>query len=175
MRKLHRVRGEEIEPQANNVLKGQLTVPDSQIEKIDKQLEKIEVKTDKLIEKSNKIIGKSSSSNNSVVTPSTASGNKKRSIATKKQPSFIEFLCLKGLPKLIANHISKNMFFNEQLNQFICVIDSDDIKQASEKDSSQEIANTVYRMQASGWFKTINHSNSGVRLVSINNPEFFRS
>jgi len=152
------------------------------LKKTDAKLEKVEIKTEKLLDKAkslelkkaSQIVVNSSSGGTTIIVESTTSGNKKRNPATKKRPSLFEFLCLKGIPRAVGKHIAQNMFFSEDTGKFLCVIDSDEINKACDKTASQDVANAIYRMQASGWFKTIRHSNNGTRLVEISNPEFYR-
>lgn len=166
MREIRLVRGVENEI----VQKGELKKPDK-IKELDKKLERIEKHTDKLIEKHNK----STASNNDIITKSSSCHNKKTHIATKKEPSYIEFLCLKGIPGLIAKHISKSFYYDKAIGLNICIVDTEELKNKYHKKiSSNEIANTIYRMKESGWFEVLSSKNNGMRILQINNPEFYR-
>lgn len=170
MRKLHRVRGEEIDPQSKDIHKGQLTVPTSQIEKIDKRLEKIELKTDKLIKKS--IANLSLTSNEQVASESLAHHEQKRPVMSKKEASLIEFYSLKGLPKIIANIIKDKANFEPSLSRWISIVDTEEIKTKSKK-SPNHIAVQIVRMQEQNWFKVLNSTNSGMRVFEILDPKIY--
>lgn len=172
MRKLHRVRGEEIDPQSKDIHKGQLTIPTSQIEKIDKQLEKIEIKTDKLIKKSIAIANKSLTSNEQVISESLTYHEQKRPIVPRKEASLIEFYSLKGLPKIIANIIKDKANFEPSLSKWISIVDTEEIKTKSKK-SPNHIAVQIVRMQEQNWFKVLNSTNSGMRVFEIPDPKIY--
>ena len=156
-----------------SVKKGDLKNPnENKLQKIDQKLEKIEKHTEKLIEKHSK----SSANNNNVIIESSPSHNKKTHTATKKEPSYIEFLCLKGIPGLIAKHISKTLYFDKTLGKNICIVDTEElIKSYHKKVSANEIANAIWRMKASGWFEVLSSKNNGMRIISISNISFYKS
>lgn len=174
MRKLHRVRGEEIEPQTNNVLKGQLTIPDSLIEKIDKQLEKIESKTSKMLDKHFKkeelrsqaiiedfpqTIGEPSLKRSQTIA--------KASVNRSPKPckvSYVDYLMMKGIRKEILKYVKDNMF--EDQNETYSFIDTDEII-LKIKTSANVIRDTVYKLKKEGWFMIENQQYSR-RLVKIN-------
>lgn len=168
MREIRLVRGVENEP----VKKGELTKPESKIERIDKQLEKIELKTDKLIAKSNKAMNTSLTSNEHIINKSLAHHEQKTRPATKKKASLIEYYSLKGLPKIIVNSVKQKAQYEPTLKKWIAVIDTEDLKEKSKK-SPNHIAVQILRLQEQDWFQVLNSTNSGMRVVEIVDPKIY--
>ena len=166
MRKLHRVRGEEIEPQINNALKGQLSIPDSQVERKDKKLKKIEEHTDKLIEKSKQIASRSQARQEHIPSKSQADRKQNKRDPQKKVASLIEFHCLKGLPKIILKHIQKSIQYDDSLKIWMAVIDTQELHLITNKNPNH-LSNALLRLEAQGWFEILRASNNGTRVLSI--------
>jgi hypothetical protein len=154
------------------IKKGELTKPESKIERIDKKLEKIELKTDKLIAKSNKGINMSLTRHEHVISTSLTSHEQKTRGTSKKIASLVEYYSLKGLPKIIVNAVKQQAQYETNLKKWIAVIDTEDLKEKSKK-SPNHIAVQILRLQEQNWFQVLNSTNSGMRVIEISDPEIY--
>lgn len=159
---------EENEVEIDNLKnkKGEPRKPIERLKKLDKKLEKVEIKTDHLIEKHKKQELKSAHINNKSKQINTHQ-EQNRPIAKTKEASLIEFYCLKGLPKLIINHIKEKAGHDDQLQKWISIIDTEELKLITNKTASH-LSVQILRLEKQGWFEILKSSNAGVRVVEIN-------
>lgn len=171
MREIRLVRGVENEP----VKKGELTKPESKIERLDKQLEKVENKTQFLLDKSkaleskktSKEVGDKSRTGSVQVEdqPSTSRGQSKRT------PSFLTLQCIpkRMISRGILDYIRQNAFL--QNNQWHASIDTKEIVE-SLNSNTETIKKTISRLKEDGWFEVCDWNNNGYRTLKIS-PEIF--
>jgi hypothetical protein len=171
MREIRLVRGVEKEApkNENEIQDGELQKPESLAKKLDSRMEKVENRTDFLIEKSKKQLARSAQVKNMSALIDTHQEQKGR---IAKEPSLLEFYCLKGLPKIILRHIQEKVVFSDELQKWISVIDTEDLKQISGKTASH-LSVQILRLEKQGWFQLLKSNNAGVRVVQIN-PENFQ-
>ena len=171
MREIRLVRGVENEP----LKKGELTKPESNIEKLDRQLEKVENKTQLLLDKSKalenqrktkSIEDKSRTSGVQVeVKSSTSRGQNKRT------PSLLTLQCIpkRMISRGILDHIREKAFL--QNNQWHASIDTKEIVE-SLNSNTETIKKTISRLKEDGWFEVCDWNNNGYRTLRIS-PEIF--
>jgi len=167
MREIRSVRGIEKESHVE-LPKGELKKPVSPTEKLDTRMEKIEKRTDFLIEKSKKQELKSTQVKSNSIQVNTGREQNGRSA---KEPSLLEFYCLKGLPKIILRHIQDKTSFDDNLQKWISIIDTEDLKSLTGKTASH-LSVQILRLEKQGWFELLRSNNAGVRVIQIN-PEAF--
>lgn len=167
MREIRSVRGIEKESNAE-LLKGELKKPVSPTEKLDTRMEKIEKRTDFLIEKSKKQELKSTQIKSKSIQINT---DQEQNGRLAKEPSLLEFYCLKGLPKIILRHIQDKTSFDDNLQKWISIIDTEDLKSLTGKTASH-LSVQILRLEKQGWFELLRSNNAGVRVIQIN-PEAF--
>ncbi len=169
MREIRLVRGVENEP----VKKGELTKPESKIERLDKQLEKVENRTSNLIakhvakeeakaKKNQQFTIDSAQSTHKLATNSPRTINK-----TKREASFYAYICMppRNLPRKILDHVKGNAWAEN--GEWFSRIDSYELSLVAEINAHQ-IGNTVRQLKNEGFFEVIEHSTSGYRLLKIN-------
>jgi hypothetical protein len=166
MRDLRYVRGVENEP----VKKGELTKPESKIERLDKQLEKVEKKTDRLIARSKSITDRvEQSSDDNIHTSPT---QQPISIHTttlhhsRLEASHFDFISMspKKLPKQILNHIKDRAFFHD--GECFSSIDTYELISKTHK-KAHHLSTQISRMESQGWFMVIKSSSAGHRTIKI--------
>lgn len=141
----------------SNVKKGELARPQNILQQKDNALKKIEIKTDKLIVKAKQL--------------AVESQIKQRANRAKKEVSISEFNCLKGLAKLIIIHIKDKAIYDDFLQKWISIIDTEDLKLITKK-TAHHLAVQISRLEKQGWFQIINSRSNGVRLLEID-PEIY--
>lgn len=169
MREIRLVRGVENEP----VKKGELTKPESKIERLDKQLEKVENRTSDLIakhvakeeaktKKNQQFSIDSAQSTHKLATNPPQTINK-----TKRAASFYAYVCMppRKLPRKILDHVKANAWAEN--GEWFSRIDSYELSLVAEINAHQ-IGNTVRQLKNEGFFEVIEHSTSGYRLLKIN-------
>ena len=169
MREIRLVRGVENEP----VKKGELTKPESKIERVDKQLEKVESRTSDLIakyvtreevktKKARELTTNSTQSPHKLPIESPQTINK-----TKREASFYAYVCMppRKLPRKILDHVKTNAWTEN--GEWFSRIDSYELSLVAEINAHQ-IGNTVRQLKNEGFFEVIEHSTSGYRLLKIN-------
>jgi hypothetical protein len=147
------------------VKKGELKKPIEPLKKLDEKLEKIEIKTDRLIEKHKKQGLKSAQVKNKSKQVDTYQ-EQNIHIAKTKEASLIEFHCLKGLPKSIINHIKEKAGLDDQLQKWISIIDTEELKLITNKTASH-LSVQMLRLEKQGWFQILKSNNAGVRVIEI--------
>lgn len=162
MREIRLVRGVEKEVLKEiEIPKGKLTRAEPQAEKLDARMAKVEKRTDFLIQKAKR---------KKVESPQVKT-HREHFGRTAKTPSLLEFYCLKGLPKIILRHIQEKVVFDENLQKWISIIDTEDLKSLSGKTASH-LSVQILRLEKQGWFELLMSNNAGVRVIQIN-PETF--
>jgi hypothetical protein len=134
------------------VKNGELKKNQEILKQKDDALKKIEVKTDRLIVKAQQLL--------------LESQIKKRAIRAKKEASFFEFNCLKGLPKLILTHVKEKAVYDDSLQRWISIIDTEDLRLITKKES-HHLKVQILRLEKQGWFQIIKSRNNGVRALGI--------
>ena len=155
----------EVEIDNLKIKKGELKKPIEPLKKLDEKLEKVEIKTDQLIEKHKKQELKSTHIKNKSAQVETRQEHNKH-IAKTKEASLIEFHCLKGLPKSIINHIKEKAVHDDQLQKWISIIDTEELKLITNKTASH-LSVQMLRLEKQGWFQILKSNNAGVRVVEI--------
>jgi len=157
----------EVEVEVDNlkIKKGELKKPIEPLKNLDEKLEKVEIKTDRLIEKHKKQELKSKHIKNKSAQIETRQEQKKYTAKTK-EASLIEFHCLKGLPKSIINHIKEKAVHDNQLQRWISIIDTEELKLITNKTASH-LSVQMLRLEKQGWFQILKSNNAGVRVVEI--------
>lgn len=155
----------EVEIDNLKIEKGELKKAIEPLKKLDEKLEKIEIKTDRLIEKHNKQELKSTHIKNKS-TQLASHQEQNKHIAKTKEASLIEFYCLKGLPKSIINHIKEKATHDDQLQKWISIIDTEELKLITNKTASH-LSVQMLRLEKQGWFQILKSNNAGVRVVEI--------
>lgn len=155
----------EVEIDNLKIKKGELKKPIEPLKKLDEKLEKVEIKTDRLIEKYKKQELKSAHIKNKSAQIKTHQEHNKHTAKTK-EASLIEFHCLKGLPKSIINHIKEKAVHDNQLQKWISIIDTEDLKLITNKTASH-LSVQILRLEKQGWFQILKSNNAGVRVVEI--------
>jgi hypothetical protein len=148
------------------IKKGELKKPIEPLKKLDEQLEKVEIKTDRLIEKHKKQELRSIHIKNKSAQIESYQEHNKHT-AKAKEASLIEFHCLKGLPKSIINHIKEKATHDDQLQKWISIIDTEELKLITNKTASH-LSVQMLRLEKQGWFQILKSNNAGVRVVEIN-------
>lgn len=171
MREIRLVRGVENEP----VKKGELTKPESKIERLDKQLEKVENKTQFLLDKSkaleskktSKEVGDRSRTSSVLVEDQSSTGQGQN----KRTPSFLTLQCIpkRMISRGILDYIRQNAFL--QNNQWHASIDTKEIVE-SLNSNTETIKKTISRLKEDGWFEVCDWNNNGYRTLKIS-PEIF--
>ena len=136
------------------------------LKKTDAKLEKIEIKTEHLIGKSKKQELRSLQIKNKSPQINTHQEQIISSAQSKKEASLVEFHCLKGLPKSIIIHIREKANLDSQLQRWISVIDTEELKLITNKTASH-LSVQLLRLEKQGWFKILKSNNAGVRVVEI--------
>lgn len=155
----------EVEVDNLKIKKGELKKPIEPLKNLDEKLEKVEIKTDRLIEKHKKQELKSKHIKNKSAQIETRQEQKKYTAKTK-EASLIEFHCLKGLPKSIINHIKEKAVHDNQLQRWISIIDTEELKLITNKTASH-LSVQMLRLEKQGWFQILKSNNAGVRVVEI--------
>lgn len=168
MREIRLVRGFD---KSDKVEKGELKKPESRLQKLDKHLERVEKKTDNLIEKSQKKEAPQSIAeptlNNSL---NIAKASPNHSLKNN-DASYMNFLLMTGLKKLVLKHIQENMY--EEDEQTYSVIDTEEIKKQTSSDSNI-IRDTIYKLKKDDWFETVqqHYSKRIIKISKINYTKF---
>lgn len=139
------------------------------LEKKDKQLEKIEKHTAKLIQKSRdkteKSIGQPSPKHSQTVSKQSA----KHSLKTHRV-SFLDYVLMKGIKKIILNYVKENMY--EEGNETLSFIDTEELKIKFDL-SPNVLRDTIYKLKKDGWFEIIQQHYSK-RLIKIEKSNFIK-
>jgi len=153
------------------VKKGELTKPESKIERVDKQLKKIELKTDKLLEKAKAIEDNKLPLTNHSRTTQPPLKNQSFTTQKKRDVSFLTFQSMpsRKTPKQILNHVRENAFTSE--GAWFSKIDSYDLATTVGK-PPRDLQLAVKRLSEEGWFQIIETSTSGYRILKINPEEY---
>jgi hypothetical protein len=170
MREIRLVRGVEKESpkQEIDIPRGELKKPKNSVDTIVAKMEKIEKRTEHLLEKAKKQSIKSPQIKNESKQVKTHQEQFNR---TAKEASLLEFYCLKGLPKIILRHIHEKCSFDESLGKWISIIDTEDLKNISNKTASH-LSVQILRLEKQGWFKLLKSNNAGVRVMEVNQGSF---
>jgi hypothetical protein len=136
------------------------------LKKTDAKLEKVETRTGQLIEKSKKRELRSLQIKNKSPQVTTHQEQILLSAKTKKEASLIEFHCLRGLPKSIIIHIQERANLDSQLQKWISVIDTEELKLITKKTASH-LSVQLLRLEKQGWFQILKSNNAGVRVIEI--------
>lgn len=177
MREIRLVRGVEKESpeKAEEVFKGPLKKPMTSTEKLDAKMEKVEKHTQELLTKAENRREKSEAiKNKSKQLPTDqeqVDTHQEQLSRATKIPTIYDFYCLKGLPKKILGHFKTSAQYDEQLGQWIAVVDTEQLKEITGKTASH-LSVQILRLEKQGWFKLLQSSNSGMRVIQIN-PEAF--
>ena len=146
------------------IKKGQLTIPDSLIEKIDKKLAKVEERTDFLLKKS---VAKSSP-NHAQSIPQQSPNHTQTLPNLRRDVSHITYLCMpdRKVPKQILKHVEASIFEEDSL--YFAIIDSYKLlEEINPKKSAHFLSKTIHRLRDEGWFEIISSNSSGYRLLKI--------
>jgi pyruvate carboxylase len=177
MREIRLVRGVEKETpdKKEEVFRGEIKQPKSFSEKLDEQMKKVELKTQKLIDKAENQKVKSAQIKNKSKQIDThqehIKSDQEQNLRKAKELTIIDYYCLRGLPKKILGYFQSSANFDEQLNQWIAVIDTEQLKILTGKTASH-LSVQILRLEKQGWFQLIQSSNSGIRVIQIN-PQAF--
>ncbi len=166
MREIRLVRGVEKEaPQKEVEIPGdRLKKQKSPAEKLDARMRKVEKRTEFLIEKAKNQKVRSAQVKNKSLHIGTDQEHFSR---TAKEPSLLEFYCLKGLPKIILGHLQEKAVFDNQIQKWISIIDTEELKKLSQKTASH-LSVQLLRLEKQGWFKILQSNNAGVRVIQTN-------
>lgn len=146
------------------IKKGQLTIPDSLIEKIDKQLAKVEERTDFLLNKATL----KSSPNHAQTIPKPSPISTQSLPDLKRDVSYVTYLCMpdRKVPKQILKHVEASIF--EEDGKFFAIIDSYRLlEEINPKKSAHFLSKTIHRLRDEGWFEIVISNSSGYRLLKI--------
>jgi hypothetical protein len=170
MREIRLVRGVEKEAPEKEIEapRGELKKQVSPAEKLDARMERVENRTNFLIEKAKKRKVKSAQVKNTSLHVETHQEQKGRQA---KEPSLLEFYCLKGLPKIILRHIQEKVSFDSNFQNWISIIDTEDLKSLTKKTASH-LSVQLLRLEKQGWFRILQSNNAGVRVIQIK-PDAF--
>jgi hypothetical protein len=166
MREIRLVRGVEKEaPQKEiEIPEERLKKQKSPAEKLDVRMEKVEKRTEFLIEKAKNQKVRSAQVKNKSPHINTGQEHFKRNA---KEPSIVEFYCLKGLPKIILGHLHAKSVFDNQIQKWISIIDTEELKKLTKKTASH-LSVQLLRLEKQGWFKILQSNNAGVRVIQTN-------
>lgn len=143
------------------IIKGELKKPNP-IEKELSRLEKIEIKTDKLIQQSanrnENTVAKASPDHS--LTVAKASSNRSLKINTA---SYVDFLIMKGIKKVILKEIEKNIF--KENSEYFSFIDTEMIKKENNIPSNI-LRDAISKLKKENWFEPIKQHYTK-RLVKI--------
>lgn len=149
------------EQEKTPIIKGELKKPNP-IEKELSRLEKIEIKTDKLIQQSanrkEKTVAKPSPDRGLSIVKATSNRSLKINTA-----SYVDFLIMKGIKKVILKEIEKNIF-KENLEYF-SFIDTEVIKKENNIPSNI-LRDAISKLKKENWFEPIKQHYTK-RLVKI--------
>lgn len=132
------------------VKKGELKKPESKIENIDKQLEKVQQRTEELLLKAKfaeeKSIAKAQPNHSqTIVKPSS-----NRSLKKRTEPTYIDYLLMKGIKKLILEEVEKNIY--EENGEYYSFLDTQEIITDS---SANIIRDSIYKLKKDNWFEIL--------------------
>jgi hypothetical protein len=156
------IRGELKNPES-------LTVKTEKLEKSAKKWGKIEEKTSKLIKKSEARKKRKAESLTDHIRVANKSPPYRQQI--RREPSFLEFQCLKGVTRAVAFHVRDKATKNFD-GEYFSIINTDELKEITGK-SAKHISTTILRLEEQGWFSLENSSNAGMRAIKISNPLIF--
>ena len=170
MREIRLVRGVEKEAPKKEieVPRGELKKQESPAQKLDMRMEKVEKRTEFLIEKAKNQKLRSAQVENKSQHVKTHQEHNGRGA---KEPSLLEYYCLKGLPKIILGHIREKASYDNKFQNWISIIDTEDLKSLTQKTASH-LSVQLLRLEKQGWFQILQSNNAGVRVIQIN-PETF--
>lgn len=157
------------------VNRGELKNPESlpvkaeKLEKSAKRWGEIEEKTSKLIKKSDARIKRKAESLTDHPQVAYVSPTDRQQI--RREPSFLEFQCLKGVTRAVAFHI-RDKAAKDLDGEYFSIINTDELKEITGK-SAKHISTTILRLEEQGWFSLENSSNAGMRAIKISNPLIF--
>jgi hypothetical protein len=177
MREIRLVRGVEKEApdKKEEVFRGEIKPPKSSSEKLDERMEKLEKKTQKIIDRAEIQRVKSAQIKNKSKQIDTdqehIATDQEQFSRTAREPTLIDYYCLRGLPKLILGYFQVNAKYDEHLKQWIAVVDTENLKTLTGKTASH-LSVQILRLEKQGWFKLIQSSNSGLRVIKINPKSF---
>lgn len=163
MRAIRQTSGRPVEKE-ETTFKGELTkiTPEMVLEKQDKKLQKIEERTEKLIQQSEKRKAKT------VVEPLKKHSStvvKALSNHSLKLPnvSYLDFLIMKGIKKLVLKEIEKNIFFEN--SECFSFIDTEIIRKEHNVPSNI-LRDAIFKLKKEKWFEPIRQQYTK-RLVKI--------
>ena len=156
---------------------GPKKIPQSPTEKADKKWAKVESKTEKLMaiaEKKNAISAAETNTDDQYTGTDQVQSSDNPGISrvqTKRSASYFTFLCLppRKVPRMILNQIKANAFKVE--NEWYSRLDSFEAIEIMQKDSNH-LRKAISRLKEEGWFKVLEASSSGYRLLKIDPADF---
>lgn len=156
---------------------GHKKIPESPTEKADKKWAKVESRTEKLMakaEKKNAInIAETHTTDQYTGTDQVQDNDKTGTahVQTKRSASYFTFLCLpsRKAPRMILNQVKANAFKVE--NEWYSRLDSFEAIEIIQKDSNH-LRKAISRLKEEGWFKVLEASSSGYRLLKIDPSDF---
>jgi len=166
MREIRLVRGVEKEAPKKEIVvpRGELKKQGSPAEKLDLRMEKVEKRTEFLIEKAKNQKARSAQVENKSLQIKTGQEHFSRDA---RKPSLLEFYCLKGLPKIILGHLQEKAVFDNQIQKWISIIDTEELKTLTKKTASH-LSVQLLRLEKQGWFQILQSNNAGVRVIQTN-------
>jgi hypothetical protein len=166
---------EDEKGQDTEVRRGELKNPESlavkaeKLEKSAKKWGKVEEKTSNLIKKSDaRIKRRAESTTDHLQVAHISTTDRQR---TRRDPSFLEFQCLKGVTRAVAFHV-RDKATKSFDGEYFSIINTDELKEITGK-SAKHISTTILRLEEQGWFSLENSSNAGMRAIKISNPLIF--
>jgi hypothetical protein len=141
------------------------------LEKEDARLEKIEAKTNKLLLKAEQINEPKLPISYPSLTTQLPVNCQSTTTQNKRSVSFLTFQSMpsRKIPRQILNHVRQNAFMNE--GAWYSKIDSYELAMATGK-SPRDLQLAVKRLFEEGWFRIIETSTSGYRILKIKPEEY---